>query len=375
MAGIYIHIPFCRKACHYCDFHFSTSLALREDMVRSILAEIDLRKEQWSHLEMETLYFGGGTPSVLPLEDLETIISHVDARFKWRAAREVTLEANPDDCTIENLKGWKSLGINRLSIGVQSFSEHDLQWMNRSHNSIQAHQAIEQAANAGFEHLNLDLIYGIPQASDEVWKANVQKAFALPVDHISAYSLTVEENTALHHFVKNKKTPPVDDEKAVMEFEFLQHEIARNGWEHYEISNYCKPGQYAVHNTNYWKQQPYLGIGPSAHSFDGKTRRWNLANNPNYIKKVSAGEVFWEEELLSQTDRVNEAIMLGLRTKWGLDPGKLQKQYGVDLLSVRKEEIEHYKELGLLVKENTTLILSDTGKSYADHIASDLFLS
>lgn len=340
-------------------------------MVDAIIKELKDRAFELKGNSIETIYFGGGTPSVLSPHAIESILGTIESHFEVQTSMEITFEANPDDCDIANLKTWKSLGINRLSIGVQSFDQHDLEWMNRSHTSNQAKTSIRNAAECGFDRINMDLIYGVPEMPEEIWHNNVSQAMELPIDHISAYSLTVEEGTALHSFIRQNKYSPINDEKAVREFEYFQQQIDRNGWLHYEISNYCKPGAMAIHNTNYWKQKPYLGVGPSAHSYNGKSRRWNLANNPKYMKSVLANEVFWEEEKLSWSDQVNEFIMLGLRTMWGVDLNKLQRLHGHE---IEEYDIDRFVQQGLLSNTNSHLVLTREGKAFADQIASELFV-
>lgn len=372
MAGIYIHIPFCRKACHYCDFHFSTSLAKRTEMIEAICKELLDRKAEVDE-EIETIYFGGGTPSILLEEELSKILRLVYKEYSVSNNAEVTLEANPDDCTSETLEMWKHSGVNRLSIGVQSFRQEDLEWMNRSHNSTQAIDAIWNAQKAGFKSINLDLIYGIPSMPTDVWKENVTQAFALPIDHISAYSLTVEPGTALNHFIKSNQYPPLKDEKAATEFEYFQQQILKNGWEQYEISNYCKPGGYAVHNTNYWRQKPYIGVGPSAHSYLDGARRWNVSNNAKYLKAIQDSESFWQSEKLSIGDQINEYIMLGLRTKWGVDISDLQERFDYNLSVESEWEILELFERDHIKLSNGNLALTEKGKLLADNIAASLF--
>lgn len=346
-----------------------------EAMVNTIAEELIRRKGELEEYSVETIYFGGGTPSVIPTKQLKLLLDCVQDNYKLASKLECTLEANPDDCSRDALRDWKSLGINRLSIGVQSFNQHDLEWMNRSHNSTQALEALQNAEEIGFMDINMDLIYGVPSMPSEVWIENVKTAFELPINHISAYSLTVEQGTALHHFIKTRKYPNLDDDKAVREFDYLLNQMELNGWTQYEISNYCKDDNYAVHNTNYWKQQPYLGVGPSAHSYDGLNRRWNVANNQHYIKKVSANDVFWAEEKLSNTDRINEAIMLGLRTQWGVDVATLKSQTGFSLLQEMKQELDEFTAQGLISKTDSVVKLTRKGKDYADQIASDLFIT
>lgn len=374
MAGLYIHIPFCRKACYYCDFHFSTSLGRRQEIVSSIITELKQRAGELSNQKINTVYFGGGSPSVLTEEELQSIFVAIRGNYDLAESIECTFEANPDDCKKESLKAWSEIGINRLSIGVQSFRQDDLTAMNRSHNAQQAIDAIWNANECGYDAINLDLIYGFPTMPTEVWIENVRTAFELPINHLSAYSLTIEKGTALHHFVKTNKYPPLQDDKSAREYEILQDVISQKDWQQYEISNYCKGDNYAVHNTNYWKQESYLGIGPSAHSYIDGVRRWNVANNAKYISKIANGEVYWEAETLSTEDRINEAIMLGLRTKWGVDIEALQSEYGINLLTVNDEEINTNIQQGLLSLDEGKMCLTVEGKLVADHIASTLFL-
>ncbi len=347
---------------------------MHDEMINAIVTELNLRKKELANQTISTIYFGGGTPSVVTEAGLGKILQTIRSNFSINEDIECTLEANPDDCSMEALLMWKSLGINRLSIGVQSFDQHDLEWMNRSHNSKQAIQAITSAAEAGFKNVNLDLIYGVPSMSNATWQSNVQQALALPINHISAYSLTVEKGTALHHFIKNNTYPAMDDEKAVREFEYFQEQIKLNHWEQYEISNYCKDQQYAVHNTNYWRQKDYLGVGPSAHSYNGKIRRWNIANNQIYMEKIRRGESYFEEEKLSQKDCLNERIMLGLRTKWGVDLNELKAEFNYEILTKTGGEIDGFLKRGLIQLNGQNLMLTDQGKSFADQIASELFI-
>lgn len=342
-------------------------------MVAAICEELRDRKVEIKE-HIETIYFGGGTPSVLNEVEIQEIISQIQKHYSLSDSIEVTLEANPDDCSMINLDMWKSAGVNRLSIGVQSFRQEDLEWMNRSHNSIQAVEAIENAHKAGIEAINLDLIYGIPSMPTSTWQSNVAKALELPINHISAYSLTVEPGTALNHFIKTNKYPTLKDEKAAEELEYFQQAIEDKGWEQYEISNYCKPDAYAIHNTNYWRQKPYIGVGPSAHSYGNGIRRWNVANNAKYLKAISEGQPYSEQEQLTVNDQVNERIMLGLRTKWGVDLAELQTVYGYALLEINKEEVSAYLSSKHITVNGDRLYLTKAGIMLGDHIASVLFM-
>lgn len=332
MSSIYIHIPFCKQACTYCDFHFSTNQTLRGKLVASLCKEIDLRSEELKG-PIETIYFGGGSPSILDPDELASIFDQLHTRFDLSQVKEVTLESNPDDHSDRNLKHWRALGINRLSIGVQSFLERDLRMMNRAHSAEQAEDCIRAARDAGFNSLTIDLIYGIPGQTMEQWQSNVQKAILLQPDHISAYCLTIEERTALHHMVLKGEIKEKEDAEVEREYLFLHRKLEDNGWEHYEISNFGKRGKRAVHNANYWSGKAYLGIGPAAHSFDGiDKRRWNLSNNAGYIRAIEKEEQYWEEEVLSDRDRSNEMLMTGLRRSDGVDLGHLPSAHRAAML-------------------------------------------
>lgn len=371
MAGIYIHIPFCRKACHYCDFHFSTTLNLVDDLHRSLRKELMLRSNELKDEEIGSIYLGGGTPSVLSPTQIGQLLDDIHANFVVTEGAEVTIEVNPDDCDIRVMESWKKSGVNRLSIGIQSFHQKDLAWMNRSHNAAQAEKAVHDAASLGFKDITIDLIYGLPEASLSDWEYNVNKALSLPINHLSAYNLTVEQGTALHHFVKTGKTKNVDDELSAKALSYLQQQIDQNDWEQYEISNYCRSRAYAVHNTNYWRQVPYLGIGPSAHSYvDGK-RRWNVRNNPKYIQSLENGAQFWEVEELTDIDRFNEHIMLGLRTKWGVNISEIATKFGVKL--TRDGEYDRFVRAKLIEEIDGNVVLTRAGILLGDYIASCFF--
>ncbi|MES1225662.1 MAG: radical SAM family heme chaperone HemW, partial [Bacteroidota bacterium] len=319
MAGIYVHIPFCKKACHYCNFHFSVSLKSKNGFIAALLNEISLQKNYLKDEDIDTIYFGGGTPSLLEKEDLEQICRRLNDGFNIVAGAEITLEANPDDITPERLENWKAVGINRLSIGIQSFFEDDLQWMNRAHNAVQAKECIVLAREAGFHNFSIDLIYGTPGLTDAKWSENVATALALNIPHLSCYALTVEPGTALKKMISQPKTEDVDTEKQARHFLLLMDWLQQAGYEHYEISNFAKPGYRSRHNSSYWQRKKYLGVGPSAHSFDGISRQWNIANNALYIQSLEQNKIPFEEEKLTDTQRLNEYIMTALRTQEGLD--------------------------------------------------------
>ncbi|MCW3110682.1 MAG: hemW [Segetibacter sp.] len=373
MAGVYIHIPFCRKACHYCNFHFSTSNRLQESFVTALLQEIELRKTYFSE-PVSTIYFGGGTPSILPSADIKRILGTLMQTFVVEPEVEITLEANPDDITTEKLQEWKQMGINRLSIGIQSFFEEDLQWMNRAHNASQAANCIQLAHNAGFHNLTIDLIYGTPTLSDENWKKNVDIALALQIPHLSCYALTVEPKTALENLIKQKTLADVDSEKQARHFELLMQWMKEAGYEHYEISNFAKPGFRSKHNSSYWQGKQYLGLGPSAHSFNGHSRQWNIANNALYIQSITNGTLPSEEEILTKDQQLNEYIMTSLRTMEGLSLEKVMKDYGEKKWELILKTAHSHLEYNHLIVENNYLKTTSEGKLLADGIAADLFV-
>ncbi|WP_316832521.1 radical SAM family heme chaperone HemW [Pedobacter aquatilis] len=373
MSGIYIHIPFCKKACHYCDFHFSTSLKYADEMVEAICKEIKMKKDRISG-QVGSIYFGGGTPSILSLPALQKIFDAINSTFSVNANAEITIETNPDDLTAAKLKALKQLPVNRFSIGIQSFYNEDLIWMNRAHNAEEAESCIKRSQDAGFENLTLDLIYGYPLLTDTKWLTNINHAIELSVPHISAYALTVEPKTALAHAIKNKKQPPVNDTQSAAQFVMLMDKLKTAGFEHYEISNFAKPGCYAVHNTNYWKGIPYIGIGPSAHGFDGRNRYMNPANNALYMEKLSKNSLPETVEELTLQDRFNEYMMTSLRTMWGTDLNKINTDFGKDFLEETRHNLRSFEDKDWLIYEGDIIKLSENGKLFADHIAAELFI-
>jgi oxygen-independent coproporphyrinogen-3 oxidase len=381
MPGLYLHIPFCKKACHYCNFHFSTSLRLKEPLLDALLRELELRKDffQEDKTPLQSIYFGGGTPSLLTAEEIERILEAIYRYFAVDANAEITLEANPDDLHAEFLRGLRLTPINRLSIGVQSFADKDLQWMNRAHAAEQSRSAIEHALAAGFDNLTCDLIYGAPVTSDEQWAENIQILLDYGIPHISCYCLTVEPKTALDHLVKTGKSPAVEEEKATRQFLYLMDALEAAGFEHYEISNFARPGHYARHNTAYWTGAKYLGLGPGAHSFDGVCRQWNLPNNARYVKEISAatdwasleGMVF-DREVLTPRDRYNEYVMTGLRTQWGCSKAQLSA-FGASFFDYFREAVIPFLEQSLVLETEQGYCISKSGKLLADFIAAELF--
>ncbi len=372
MAGIYIHIPFCKQACHYCDFHFSTSLKHGNELVAALTREIKLQKEYFGGETIETIYFGGGTPSLLREAEVSLLLNTITNIHPVASDAEITLEANPDDLSKEKLKELRQTPINRFSIGLQSFFDDDLQWMNRVHRGAEAEASVKRTQDAGFENITVDLIYGFPLLTDKKWKANLDKVFELAVPHVSAYSMTVEPRTALASFIKQKKQPAMNDEQSAAQFVTMVDAMEKNGFEHYEISNFSKPGANSRHNSNYWKGVKYLGIGPSAHSYNGQTRQWNIANNAKYIQALEKGAIPAEVEELTETNRLNEYIMTSLRTTWGLDIDKLN---AIAVASANELLIEAvpFFDRGWLTQQDNVIYLTKVGKLYADHIASELF--
>lgn len=375
MPGIYIHIPFCRQACHYCNFHFSTSLALKEKMTAAIIKEIKLTVNLpgVTGNTINTLYFGGGTPSILSDEELRSIFDALQNRFVFADGIEITLEANPDDITDIKLKQWRSVGINRLSVGIQSFIEEELIWMNRAHTAAESLLCIDKIQQAGFTNFSVDLIYGSPLLTDEAWKRNVATVIEKNIPHISCYALTVEPKTALDKMIALHKKEPVDAEKQARQFLLLMDWMEQAGYEHYEISNFAKTGLRSQHNSSYWSGEPYYAFGPAAHAFDGQKRKWNVSNNALYIQSLEQSIIPFEEETLTQTQQLNEYIMTSLRTMEGLDLEYIDKKFGADKRTRILMEAAKYESNEKLKMVTQNLILTKEGKLFADGIAADLF--
>lgn len=407
MPGIYIHIPFCKQACHYCDFHFSTSLQNKDLMLDSILKEIELRKDYFENgtntnrhspeggnltpnsIEtitalvgvptnkstdtIETIYFGGGTPSLLSSDEINRIINQLSNHFQIATDTEITLEANPDNLDKQTLKSLKQTPVNRLSIGIQSFYDDDLKLMNRAHNSDMALRCVPDAADAGFSQITIDLIYALPKLSNEMWIHNLEIAFALPINHLSCYCLTIEPRTALADMVKKNKVIIPDDEQAAQQFQLLVDLSANAGFTQYEISNFCRDNKFSKHNSNYWRGESYLGIGPSAHSYNGVSRQWNVANNNQYIQSINESVVPFNIETLTPNQHYNEYILTSLRTIWGVELSKLEthgeqyKDFFLNHITKKLEEKTVQQHEGIYT-------LTQKGKLFADKIAADLFI-
>ena len=394
MSAIYIHIPFCKQACHYCNFHFSTSLRYKNELLTALLKEVELQKGYFTSPAdlsrpeaegvngpetIETIYFGGGTPSLLEIRDLILVIGKIRETFPVLNTAEFTLEANPDDIDEEKLAGWKEIGINRLSIGVQSFFDEDLKWMNRAHNSQQAVGSLQSAIKQ-FDNITIDLIYGHPLLNNAKWKQNVDQVIALNIPHISCYALTVEPKTPLDKMIREKKKENVQQEKQAEQFLLLMQWLEEARYEHYEISNFAKPGFRSKHNSSYWQGKKYLGLGPSAHSFDGISRQWNVSNNTVYIESLSKNEIPFEKEILTETQKLNEYIMTSLRTLEGLDLGTVSSRLPIAIgTAVGSQEFliksQRFIEQGKMFEENNFLRLTKEGKLFADGIAAELFIS
>ena len=378
MSGIYLHIPFCKQACHYCDFHFSTSMRRKEEMLKAMAREIRMRKDELAIADqpkskIQTIYFGGGTPSLLNPAEIERLISLIEDNFEIDPDAEITLEVNPDDLEASRIIELSKTPVNRLSVGIQSFRDEDLKFMNRAHDRLQALSSLEIACN-NFDNVSIDLIYGVPGLSQEAWKANLNQAFEFPIQHISSYALTVEPKTALDHFIRSGKCQAPDEDQARIHFEVLMEESAKHGFTHYEVSNFARAGYFSRHNTSYWQGKPYLGIGPSAHSYSGRTRSWNVANNAKYLKGIERGDPDREIETLSETDRMNEMIMTGLRTTWGLSLDSFETEFGGKFGKKLLMSSDRFLHEGLLEVDSGRLRATKAGFFLIDGIASDLFM-
>jgi putative oxygen-independent coproporphyrinogen III oxidase len=374
MAGVYVHIPFCKQKCHYCDFHFSTNLSRQDEMVDAICQEIILRKEYLADKKIETIYFGGGTPSLLSQNQITKILNTISECFDTLNVEEITLEANPDDLSKDVLEAFYAAGVNRLSIGIQSFDEDVLKQMNRAHNSAEATESIRLAQQFGFSNLTADLIYGIPEKPLSYWKDQVQQMIDLGVKHISAYCLTIEQNTFFNHLENRGELNLPNDEESLEQFNYLVNTLAENGYEQYEISNFAKQGYISKHNSAYWQGKSYLGVGPSAHSYDGNSRSWNIRNNSQYIKSLQKSEIPLETEVLTFKDKFNDYVLTRLRTKWGLLKEDLPELLGAINHSEFSQIIESHISRGYLKETVQAYVLTPEGKFIADKLAADLFV-
>ncbi|WP_215237940.1 radical SAM family heme chaperone HemW [Dyadobacter helix] len=371
---LYIHIPFCRQACYYCDFHFSTSLSSKLAMAEAIAKEITLRKDYLTDKKLETIYFGGGTPSLLDQAELDLILNTIHTHFNVTTGAEITLEANPDDLHPDKINQLAGAGINRLSIGIQSFHEPHLKFLNRIHSSSEAERCVKFAQDTGISNISVDLIYAIPAPDHTILHQDLQRVFDLRIPHISAYCLTIEPQTAFGSWLKKKKMKPIDEEFAATQFEILVHTLGQNGFEQYEISNFASEEKYSRHNSSYWKAHPYLGVGPSAHSFNGISREYNVSHNAQYINTITQGNIPSTLEILTQADQTNEYLLTGLRTKWGVNIHQLAVLSGGTFLNEKQSIVQSFLDQGLISVRDAVIMLTPAGKLFADRIAADLFI-
>jgi len=374
MAGIYIHIPFCRKRCHYCDFFKSTDFSQKARLLEGLKRELESRVSELERDEINTIYLGGGTPSVLQIDELKELLEIIGQNYAVSPTAEITMEANPDDLSQAKLSALRSVGFNRLSMGVQSFSESDLKLMNRRHSVLQAIQSVKWAKHAGFSNISIDLIYGLPNQSLEEWEQNVRIAVELDVQHISAYNLTYHEGTVFYDQLKKGILKELPDELSLLQFELLIRILKEAGFEHYEISNFCKPGLYSQHNSSYWKSKKYLGIGPSAHSYDLQSRRWNVSSISNYLNGLENNESYSETEILTNQDRYNDYIITGLRTIWGISEDFIESEFPDQYLIHFQESKKRYLETGHLTCTNELVCISSAGLFISDQIMADFMV-
>lgn len=374
MAGIYIHIPYCKQACHYCDFHFSTNLNSKSDLIEAILQEIDLQKDYLGTDSLETIYFGGGTPSLLTSFELSSILEKIHQNFAVSNKPEITLEANPDDLSADKLTEIKTAGINRLSIGIQSFNDQILSFFNRAHHAQMACESVLTAQDIGFENISIDLIFGAPDQSLIDLKGDIEKAIALKTPHISIYGLTIEEGTVFGKWQKQHKLTPLDEDIAAAHLELIMEMLSNSGFDQYEISNFSLPGSKSKHNSAYWSGKKYLGIGPAAHSYNGKTRQYNQAHNIQYIKQLKKGKLLCTIEELSKEDQINEFILTRIRLKEGIAIQRLEENYAFDLLKTKSRIIDEFSDRKMLTIEGNFLRLTTKGKLLADFITEKLII-
>jgi putative oxygen-independent coproporphyrinogen III oxidase len=372
VAGFYIHIPFCKKLCSYCDFYFSVSLANKGEMLTALAKELAERKDYLDGETISTLYLGGGTPTIYSPAELKLLVDRVKEYYSCQI-EEFTVEANPDDLTPEYLLELRAIGVNRLSIGIQSFIERDLALMNRRHDALMALKVVPMAQAAGFDNISIDLIYGIPGQSEEEWIANLDTALSLDVQHISSYHLSIEPKTVFGNQMRRGLFHPIDDGASERLYRQLEDQLTRGGFEHYEVSNFAKPGFYSKHNSAYWTYKKYIGIGPSAHSFDGASRQWNISNNKKYLKAVENNQPYWEKEQMTTAEQYNEFILTSLRTAWGLNKKELESRFGKDLICYFYKAIEPYTKCGKLIDDGTVIRIPTEYFLVSDGIMSDLF--
>jgi len=372
MAGIYVHIPFCRRKCYYCDFYKTVNTSLIKKFIEALKNEIVQRKNYLDNECIETIYFGGGTPSVLNESELTELLDFIHLHFNVSPTVEITFEANPDDLSVEYLHEIYRSGVRRLSIGIQSFQNEFLKKTNRRHDANQAIEAVKNAAKTGFNNISVDLIYGLPGLTEELWKADLQQVFELPVQHLSAYHLTYHEGTPFYTWIKKGTLKALKESESILQFEILIQMAKENGFEHYEISNFAKEQKYSKHNSSYWKGVKYLGLGPSAHSFNGTSRSWNVSHIESYIKAVEAGLPYSEEEILSENDKYNEYILTRIRTIWGISFEDLKTGFGTEKANYFQQNIEKYINSGLVKQQSGIYTLTEKGWFVSDEIMANL---
>jgi oxygen-independent coproporphyrinogen-3 oxidase len=374
MNGIYIHIPFCKKVCYYCDFHFTVSLSQKDALLDALIKEFEIRKEYLGTGSVSTIYFGGGTPSILSIHEVERILQKINALFSVDKTAEITLEANPDDLSLSYLQDLRKLGINRLSIGVQSFFDEDLKWMNRRHTSREAENCIKLSQDCGFSNINVDLIYGLPQLSNGRWQQNLHKFIALDIPHLSAYHLTIEPKTVFGYYKRKGRLTETDEEMSLRQYKMLIETMREHGFDHYEISNFCKRQLYSRHNTNYWQSGHYLGIGPSAHSYNGMSRQWNVSVNSDYMTALNKGTSYFGIEQLTDTEKFNDYLLTGLRTKWGIDLDFIKNSFGIDYLRLLEKELTRFSDSRFMTRDNQKILLTEEGMFISDKIIAEFFI-
>lgn len=374
MNGIYIHVPFCISKCAYCNFFSLASESKMNDYVEALKKEIIFRKDYLGGETVKTIYFGGGTPSLLPTKSIEEIINLIRKNFNIDDNPEITLEVNPDTINKEKMSLLKQMGVNRISVGIQSFFDDDLQYLGRRHDSRHALQVMEDLKNVNFDKITLDLIYGIPTLTEEKWNKNLETFFSTGISHLSAYALTVEPKTILGHKIKNGDLQDINEDNTIRHYEILIEKTKEQGFEHYEISNFAKENCRSQHNSIYWTDEKYLGLGPSAHSYDKTSRQWNVSNLTEYIKLAGNSDNCFEKEILSKEDKYNEYVMTSLRTSWGCDINKIESDYGISYKNHFLKNIKKYLDSQVMHENNTSFILTDEGMLFADGIASNLFL-
>ena len=374
MAGIYVHIPFCSQACHYCDFHFSTSLKYKQRIINAINKELIMQKHYLESQLIQTIYFGGGTPSLIGSMSLELILETIHHNYKLMQNTEITIEANPEDINQETILSWSTMGFNRVSLGVQSFRDQDLKYMNRIHNSIQARRAIRLLQESAINNLNVDLIYGYPELDNFAWESNLDTVISLKVPHLSCYCMTIEPKTPLYDFIKKGKHKKLNSGQGNEQFLIARKKLISSGYEHYEISNFAKPGYASLHNNNYWNKTHYLGVGPSAHSFNGISRQWNIKNNHVYCKKIEDKDSYYEFEILSNKNQINEYILTQIRTSVGMDIKYFKNNMDdIDFVNF-KIEISKLEAEKLLKINGSSIVLTELGMLISDSISENLFL-